>query len=37
MADCNKCKNADRCEMWDFDKVRRMGECEVYEPIEEAE
>lgn len=34
MADCSKCKNADRCEEWDIDKVRRTGECEVYEPID---
>lgn len=37
MSDCSKCKNADKCEMWDIDKVRITGECEVYEPIEEAE
>lgn len=34
MADCSKCKNADRCEAWDVDKVRRTGECDVYEPID---
>lgn len=37
MADCSKCKNADRCEAWDADKVRRTGECEVYEPITNAD
>ncbi len=37
MADCSKCKNADRCEAWDIDKVRRTGECEVYEPITNAD
>mgnify|MGYP003300432326 CR=1 FL=1 len=36
MADCSKCKNADRCEAWDIDKVRRTGECEVYKPIDNA-
>ena len=35
MADCNKCKNADKCEAWDVDKVRRTGECDVYEPIDD--
>ena len=37
MADCSKCKNADRCEMWDVDKVRRTGDCELYKPITNAD
>lgn len=37
MADCSKCKNADRCEAWDIDKVRRTGECEVYKPTTNAD
>lgn len=36
MTDCSKCKNADRCEAWDIDEVIRTGECEVYEPIDNA-
>lgn len=37
MVDCSKCKNADRCEAWDIDKVRKTGKCEVYKPITNAD